>query len=63
MYIYIIYSLILICVITLFDVRTKLNNHIIQFYDLKYTYEIEALKIDCHILKSSNVLFSDCNRI
>ena len=39
-------------------VRTKLNNHIRLYSDLKCTYETEPLKIDCYILQSSNPLFS-----
>ena len=43
-------------IIKLFYVRTKLNNHILQYSDLKCTYEIKPLKIDCNILHSSNVI-------
>ena len=49
-YTYYFNSLISILIITFFDVLTKLNNHILQYYDLKCTYEIEPLKIDCNIL-------------
>ena len=43
-------------------VYTKLNHHILQFSDLKCTYEIEPLQIECNILQSSNVIFSKCDR-
>ena len=33
--------MISICIIIFFDVRKKLNNHILQYSDPKYTYKIE----------------------
>ena len=48
-YTYTFCSLISICIITFFDVRTKLNNHILQYYDLKFTYEIKPLQIYCTV--------------
>ena len=62
MYRYYFYTLISICVITFFDVHMKLNNRILQCYDLKCTYEIEPLKFDYRILQSSNILFSKCDQ-
>ena len=65
-------SLILIFIITFFDVRTKLNNHILQCSDIKYTCEIKPLQNYCQILHSSNVFFKwyqtfksylNCNQI
>ena len=52
------YSLISILFIALFDVHTKLNNHILQCSDLKCTYKIEPSQIDCHIPHYSKVFFS-----
>ena len=54
--------LIEICIVTFSDVRTKLNDHILQRSDLKCTYEIEPFRIDCYILQSSGVIFSKCDR-
>ena len=51
-------SLISIFTMNFFDVRTILNNHILQCSDFKCTYNIEPLQIDDHILQSSNILFS-----
>ena len=62
-YTYCFYSLISIFIITFFDVRNKLNNHIIQCFDTKCTYNIEPLETNCHILQSYSVLFSNCDRI
>ena len=45
-----------------FDVRIKLNNHILQYSDLKCAYEIKPSQIDFHILHSFNVLFSKSNQ-
>ena len=45
-----------VCII-FFDVGTELKNNILKWSDPKYTYEIETLQIDFHILQSSNVLF------
>ena len=61
MYTYYFHCSISIYIIILFDVHTKLNNHIIQFSDLKCMYEIEPLQIDGRIIQSSNILFSKCN--
>ena len=47
-------------VITLFYVRTKLNNPIIQYSQLKFTYNIGPLQIYCYNLQSWNILFSNC---
>ena len=58
----IFYSLVWVCIITLFDVRKKLNNHILQCPDLKFIYGIEPLQIECHIIESFDVLFSKCNK-
>ena len=46
-----------VCII-FFDVGTELKNNILKWSDPKYTYEIETLQIDFHILQSSNILFS-----
>ena len=48
--------------ITLFDVRKKLNNQILQCSDLKFTYKIEPLQIDSHIINYSNILSSKCDQ-
>ena len=48
--------------ITLFDVRQKLNNQILHCSDLKFTSEIEPLQIDSHIINYSNILFSKCDQ-
>ena len=56
--IFLFYSLISICIITFFHVRTKLNNHILKCFDLKCMYKIESSQIDYHILHYSNTFFS-----
>ena len=62
-YTYYFYILISIFIITFFDVRTELNNHILQCFDIKCMYNIEPLKTNYHILQSSKVLFSKCNQL
>ena len=47
----------------IFDVRTKLNNYILRYYDLKCEYDIKPIQIDCHILQSSNVLFQSAIKL
>ena len=54
-------SLVVIFIITFFDVCKKLNNHILQYSGLKCTYDIEPLQIYCYILQSFNELFSKRN--
>ena len=56
-YAYYFYNLISILIITSIDVHKKLNNHILQCYDLKCTHKIKPLRMDYYILKSSKYSF------
>ena len=58
-YTYYIYSFISIFNIAFFGVHTKLNNHILQCSDIKFTYKIETLQIYWHIIQSLKVLLSN----